>query len=299
MALHSVAVYPRVRLLYGACVCAGRSRLYVRNRDAEDMISALGLDAFGDAEAGSPSQVTPIASSIPRAVWAARTALISGSSPEKQAATVAFAPSGSRPHTSYSVGSRSSVSTYLPLSVSAEPARANLGPASRIDRSRSMAPLSTPRLSAAETDDDLSMRSDSWVTGARMSRDGKSMDSSFRPSDAADVFSDAEPKAGEVAEDTPLVRSDDPALAAVIHQEREKLEAIIQAPISKVFVFVAGDLNYRLDVTPDQAIRAVARAANDPVRARCFPLACCVVATAGFLFVFAEPAHCLAASCCA
>jgi hypothetical protein len=49
--------------------------------------------------------------------------------------------------------------------------------------------------------------------------------------------------------------------------DRQRLEEVLGVAVSRVYVFVAGDLNYRLDnISPEQAIRAIARAANDPVR---------------------------------
>ena len=244
------------------------------------MIAALGLGLGRDlptSDRGSvmsgnttyARSVAPIASSIPRSVWSARTALI-GSAAQTDKSTAA-----SRLYSTYTVGARSSISTYLPLSA-ASPTHSALEtmslPGSRQDRSRSMMPLRSSRLgsSASDYDDDVSVRSDSWNAAAfQQHREGKSMDSSNRVSDVdmmsdigapgeetkVDVFSGAEGNAERSA-----------ALSAVIDAERKKLEALVQAPVSKMFVFVLGDLNYRLDLNPDQAIRAIARAANDLVR---------------------------------
>jgi hypothetical protein len=48
--------------------------------------------------------------------------------------------------------------------------------------------------------------------------------------------------------------------------DRLRLESVLGVSVSRSYVFVAGDLNYRLRLTePEQALRAIHTAANDPV----------------------------------
>lgn len=193
------------------------------------------LNSLGLAKEGPPGDVTeqsplpPMASSIPRSVWVTRASMSSGRG-------------------SISASSSRSLLAPLPTAAPVFPPR----DLSRTDRSRSMATPSGRSHVSSDGGIAAGVRSESWSSlPIPKAHDGP------RPSDA-DVFSDVEEK------ELPPTRDD--ALAALVDTERKKLEALVQAPVSRVFVFVAGDLNYRLDLKPDQAIRAVARAANDPVR---------------------------------
>jgi hypothetical protein len=49
--------------------------------------------------------------------------------------------------------------------------------------------------------------------------------------------------------------------------DRQQLESVLNLSISRAYVFLAGDLNYRLCLPdPEKALRAIHTAANDPVR---------------------------------
>ena len=49
--------------------------------------------------------------------------------------------------------------------------------------------------------------------------------------------------------------------------QRKSVGSSLKATAGHGYVFLLGDLNYRLDLTPDQALLAISRAANDPVSA--------------------------------
>ena len=272
---------------------AGLSRLHVRNRDASDMVSALGLRL---AEHELPPRRVPTDTSIPLAAWKAKETLLT-SPGSTRLASPSFASFSSTPFVRLSNGS------FGPQGDTGSPraATTSSGPSipnrpkgtSRETRARTMVPVSSTRISGV-SDADSVFRSDSVDDDGlgrsngphgRRSADGDAVLSAFDEEEKeGDVVSPTTPASGRGQKRRSVSSSGGSGSASggrlamdlgddiIDDEDRRRLEEVLGVPANQLFVMVAGDLNYRLRLTePEQALRAIHTAANDPVGARLSP----------------------------